>query len=148
MGESRVVRNVEKSWRASLPQSNCKTSESTQDAFNRIILADILKKDGSHSNLCTRNRGVGWPFVNLFPLVLDNRRICQKARTPARAMLTTLARRMLPASQEFLGIIPTAMNISNKLFIFFGSQVLHVLRDAINDLHEFFGECYVHDLMY
>ena len=87
-------------------------------------------------------------IVNFFPLALDNKRICQKARTPTRAMLTTFASGMLPASQGFLGIIPTAMNICDRVFIFFRSQVLYVLRDAINDLHEFFGECYVHDLMY
>lgn len=63
-------------------------------------------------------------------------------------MLTTFARRMLRASQGLLGIIPTAMDIGDKVFFFFGSQVLYVLRDAINDLHEFVGECYVHDLMY
>lgn len=46
-----------------------------------------------------------------------------------------------------MGLASAATAIGDKICIFFGGQVLYVLRERGEGKHEFIGECYVHGLM-
>ena len=46
-----------------------------------------------------------------------------------------------------MGLAPAAARVGDRICIFFGGQLLYVLREREEIKWEFVGECYVHGLM-
>jgi hypothetical protein len=60
---------------------------------------------------------------------------------------TTFGRRFMWTEDGKMGLVPAAAEVNDKICVFFGGQVLYIIREVDEGKHEFIGECYVHGLM-
>lgn len=138
---------LEKTWRGSMPQKEYINGESVQDAFDRVIVTDIVREREPYANLYSRGHTVDWTLIESDPLLLDSEQKVSRNYLQVAIKQTTFGRRIFWTVQGYLGIGPASMAEGDIICVLFGGHVLYVLRPASLGLYECIGECYVHGLM-
>ncbi len=75
-----------------------------------------------------------------------------RPRLEKKAMMTRAAaicrhQRLCWTSTDHIGPVPWAVEVGDKICMFYGGEVLYVLRESDNGVQCFVGECYIHGLM-
>jgi hypothetical protein len=138
---------LEKTWRDSMPQREYINGESVQEAFDRVIVADIVREREPYANLYSRGHRVVWTLIENEPLLLDSGQNMSRNFLQVAIKQTTFGRRIFWTGQGYLGIGPASMAEGDIICVFFGGHVLYVLRAADSGLYEYIGDCYIHGLM-
>lgn len=133
-------------WAISSGNEAYDASETKQQAFLRTITADIwygwrhgwrkLKRPHSYHLRCEETTQENEQDADPGSVV-----------SHASMMAATFGRRFMWAKGGRMGLAPAAANVNDKICVFFGGQVLYLLREVAGGKHEFMGECYVHGLM-
>jgi len=131
-------------WALSNGDEMYNAAETKEQAFFRTITADIwygrsaIKRPHSYERReieATENQ------QELF----QNRRSQETSHFSMVAV--TYGRKFMWTKEGRMGLAPAAADINDKICVFFGGQVLYIIREVEEGKHEFMGECYVHGLM-
>ncbi|MCJ1411213.1 hypothetical protein MMC19_005301 [Ptychographa xylographoides] len=130
------------------------TGETDQAAFLRTIVADV--KVGGDPVI--RGTAMNWSFfdseesVSDDVLALSDDILCDKHLSRLRTLQSlgsaTFGRRFFWTTEGYMGMGPAGAQVGDRVCLFFGGQVLYVVRDLEDQgWYRFVGECYVHGLM-
>jgi hypothetical protein len=118
------------------------SSEPLRTAYSRTLVADVMKAGN------VRSRG--------YAITLDYwNRVRSYTQPPAdykfrkewgSLLFSTTERSLFWSHDGYLGLGPTDIKPGDRVCIFFGGEVLYLLRSSGKTSH-FIGECYVHGLM-
>jgi hypothetical protein len=124
------------------------TGETSMEAFNHTIVADIGRQDyQAESEVLSRGFAIDWLIIEQ-----DRNDLTATERQRQSWMLidikaTTFGRRLFETSRGFMGLGPPGAQVGDQVCLLLGGQVLYVLRDREDGHREFIGECYVHGMM-
>jgi len=120
------------------------TGELVEHAWNRIVIADFDKAANSSN---PRGSSILWQLLGkpYSELSLDETQ--RRNAMFRRWNSTTKFRRLIWTENGYFGIGPAAAQVGDKVCVFFGGQMLYILRSKDDGSHEFIGEAYVHGLM-
>lgn len=139
---------IPRKWRESMSQTEPYIrGESVCEAFDRTIVTDVVQEEEPHDNLYRRDHRVDWFLLEGDALLLDEGDMRRRHLLEVSVNRVTYGRRMFWTDRGYLGIGPASMAEHDIICLFFGGQVLYVLRDAGLGVYECVGECYVHGLM-
>ncbi|PMD28696.1 HET-domain-containing protein [Hyaloscypha hepaticicola] len=120
--------------------------ETNEEAFLTTITADTI--DASNDIIPIRPHSFDWNAIGIERLTLDNQELSIYASDIIEAMRkATYGRRFMWTEAGKMGLAPAAARVGDRICIFFGGQLLYVLREREGIKWEFVGECYVHGLM-
>jgi hypothetical protein len=136
-------------WREIMTQTRTEyfTGESVYEVFDRTIVTDVVQEEEPYDNLYRRNYRVDWSLFAKDPLSLGEGGVRKRHFLEVSINRITFGRRMFWTNRGYLGIGPAGMTEGDMICVFYGGQVLYVLRDAGIGVYECIGECYVHGLM-
>lgn len=135
--------DTEKFW-APPSLNNCYewTREPVKEAFRRTVTADVC----STSHL-SRPGAFDFDIKNLLTNDMDGVGDFLGTEQVRALHRTTFGRRLPLKKDHRMGLLPAATFIGDKICVFFGGQVLYVLRHSMGLTREFIGQCYVHGLL-
>jgi len=138
---------IQKGWRETMPHADYRSGGSVLEAFDRAIVNDVMQEFEPNDNLFRRNYRVDWSLIEKDSSKLDEEEMRERHFLEVAINRTTYGRRIFWTSQGYLGIGPASMMDHDIICVFYGGQLLYVLREAGAGLYECIGECYVHGLM-
>jgi len=147
MNLSEAGLKIQKGWRETMPQKDYRSGGSVLEAFDHTIVTDVVQAAEPHDNLFRRNYRVDWSLIEQDPSGLEEQEMRERHFLEVAIARTTYGRRIFWTKQGYLGIGPASMMDNDVICIFYGGQLLYVLRDAGLGTYECIGECYVHGLM-
>jgi hypothetical protein len=139
---------AERLWIPKDPGKPYFTGETSMEAFNHTIVADIGRKYyQTESEVLSRGFAIDWDIIEQ-----DRDDMTARERQKQSWMLidmkaTTFGRRLFETSRGFMGLGPPGAQVGDQVCLLLGGQVLYVLRDREDGYREFIGECYVHGMM-
>ncbi len=138
---------VERSWKPDNGNIPYVFGGTILDAFNHTLLADLGRKDLSWDKL-RRGESVDWDLVDRDLVDLTPEEKIRRNYMLIDLKQTTFGRRLVRTRRNYIGLGPAAAKEGDKVCVFFGGQLLYVLRERESCGHyEFIGECYVHGVM-
>jgi hypothetical protein len=139
---------AERLWMPKDPDNLYFTGETSMEAFNHTIVADIGRKYyQTGSEVFSRGYAIDWGIIEQ-----DRDNLTARERQKQSWMLidmkaTTMGRKLFETSRGFMGLGPPGAQVGDQVCLLLGGQVLYVLRDRGDGHSEFIGECYVHGMM-
>jgi hypothetical protein len=128
--------------RAAGPYAN---DEIARAAFLRTLAADVL-----HVDWCAVSRGhsIDFSYEQRDHDCLTSEERVKKLQIREAVKQSTYCRRLLSTSNGHIGLAPLDAKIGDKICVFYGGQVLYVIRENKDKpSHTFVGECYVDGFM-
>ena len=147
MNSSEGRLTIQKGWRETMPHADYPSGGSALEAFDRTIVTDVVQETEPNDNLYRRNYRVDWSLIEQDPSELEEDEMRERHFREVAVARTTFGRRIFWTKQGYLGIGPASMTTHDIICIFYGGQLLYVLRDTGLGIFECIGECYVHGLM-
>lgn len=135
---------IEKSWTPGNIEDSYITGGTIGEAFLHTLVADV-QRVGQQAQY--RGYAMDWDFDDDQRKVIDGEENLQRKYMRASMRNATFLRRLMWTEKGYMGLAPAAAATGDKVYLFFGGQVLYVLRQKGEAEHEFMGECYVHGLM-
>ncbi|MCJ1358202.1 MAG: hypothetical protein MMC33_008201 [Icmadophila ericetorum] len=136
--------NFPRSWTPSnLEETYSPTAETIDLAFRKTLAMDVL----SFSNtILVRGYALDWNVLNdnIGKISLES----VEARKYMTYSLQFCLRRMFSwTSNGYMGLVPAATQIGDKVCVLYEGLALYVLRDVGQGFYQFVGECYIHGFM-
>ena len=135
---------IEKSWTPGNIEDSYITGGTIGEAFLHTLVADV-QRVGQQAQY--RGYAMDWDFDDDQRRVIDGEENLQRKYMRASMRNATFLRRLMWTEKGYMGLAPAAAATGDKICLFFGGQVLYVLRQKGEAAHEFMGECYVHGVM-
>lgn len=120
------------------------TDEAISDVVNRTIIMDL---DWSNWPHVTRNGKAEWPQYLSDGANIDSAAYDRWRHHGHSLSMAAKNRRLFWTDKGYLGLGPLRMEAGDTLCVFFGSQMLHLLRETESKRYEYVGEVYAHGLM-
>ena len=134
-----------KSWTPGNPNDTYHTGETILQAFLRTVVGDVF---WDNKGTCSRGFSLDWSFLETKQF--DPVEALQQQRMAASANGISSGRRIGQTSKGYMGLVPAAARLGDRIVLIFGGSVLYVLRPReglLASQYEFVGECYIHGLM-
>ena len=135
-----------RSWKDMLQSKLYRNGETTETAFSRIVVADLMAKEDDLSGEVQRPGGVDFDLLDTLSSSLELGRRSRRHHMQQRLESTCLNRRLCETKAGFFGLCPAGSAVGDSITVLYGGPVLYVLRPNSND-YSFIGESYVHGLM-
>ncbi|KAI8942843.1 hypothetical protein NX059_000883 [Plenodomus lindquistii] len=117
------------------------------EAFNHTLVADIGSVYLNKTDVLSREFSVDWALIDSDTELLSSEQRFRKSWLFTDIGDATFGRRFCTTDCGYMGLAPAAAQVGDKVCVFFGGQVLYVIRDRADGRFEFVGECYVHGMM-
>jgi hypothetical protein len=138
----------ERSWMSKDADNLYFTGETSMEAFNHTIVADIGRRDyQTESEVTYRGSTIDWDIIDQDTNDLNARERQRQSWMLIDTKAATFGRRLFETSRGFMGLGPPGAQVGDQVCLLLGGQVLYVLRDRGDGHSEFIGECYVHGMM-
>lgn len=141
------VLTVVRSWMSAMPDLMYVTGETLREALDHTLVADAARQDSERLDESTRGAAANWDLLDNKASGMTFPEHAERGSMLDGISTTAYGRRLFRTSDGLIGIGPAACHPNNKLCLFFGEQVLHILREHGHSEWEFIGECYVHGMM-
>lgn len=118
------------------------SSEPLKIAYSRTLVADVMKA----GNVRSRGYAITLDYWNRVRSYMQPPADHKFRKEWGSLLFSTTERSLFWSHDGYLGLGPTDVKPGDRVCIFFGGEVLYLLR-SIGGTSHFIGECYVHGLM-
>ena len=120
------------------------TGQNFREMSLHMSVADLRCDLDGH---CTRDFAIDWTLV-----AADYAELSGEQREERNVMIESFGdavsvRQLGCTERNFWGLVPDTARVGDKVCMFFGGQVLYLLREEDGGRYHFVGECYIHGLM-
>ena len=144
IADDSIGTNVEKTWTPENPTDEYPSGGTVDEAYLHTLIVDVKRGMGT---VIQRGHTMNWSYEDRRAATLSGDENYNRHQNRASMRNATFGRRFFWAADGYMGLGPAAAKVGDKICIFYGGQVLYVLRQKNEKEHEFVGECYVHGLM-
>ena len=136
--------NINEEWVPKNLEDPYPAGGNVRDAWLHTLTADVLLSRG---HPIERGVGMQWP-INDDHLTAKDPIEARKHGVIINSVKCAINRRQLIYTDHgYMGLAPWDAEVGDWICLFFGSQVLYVLKGDLDRQCEFVGECYLHGMM-
>jgi hypothetical protein len=127
-----------------IPESSLyrSSSEPLRKAYSRTLVADVMKA----GNVRSRGYAITLEYWNRVRSYTQPPADSKFRKEWGSLLFSTTGRSLFWSHDGYLGLGPIDVKLGDRVCIFFGGEVLYLLRPS-RGTFQFIGECYVHGLM-
>ncbi|KAI1331322.1 heterokaryon incompatibility protein-domain-containing protein [Xylariaceae sp. FL0255] len=145
--------SVERAWLPPNGDAAYVAGGTLGEAIKHCIIADmgrvndVIVAAAKDDGIFERGVAVDWDLLDRSAAGLSTIEAKRQRYLINDIKCMSTGRRIFTTAQGYIGLGPAAANVGDKVCVFLGGRMLHVMRPIDDGNFEYVGECYVHGMM-